>query len=186
MVLSLRTQKLIYVAVIVAIVLVAIFFGYDQYQKAVSKWNTTQAARQEVVSLKQEVASLQQLNDELQKSATTIAAVEKALPPGLAMPELLTNLEAIAVKSEMTFNSVDVAGGKSKTGVTAKATAAQAASQIPGLQEIPLTVSVTGGYDNLKVYLNSLEHNLRLVDVQSIALEAAGTYTITLKAYYVD
>ncbi len=186
MALNLRTQKLIYVAVIVVIILVAIFFGYDQYQKAAAKWSTAQAARQEVTNLKQEVADLQQLNAELQKSETAVAAVEKALPPGLAMPELLTNLEAIAVKSEMTFNSVDVAGGKSKTGVTAKTTVAAATSQIPGLQEIPVTVSVTGGYANLKVYLDSLEHNLRLVDVQSIAMEAAGTYTITLKAYYVD
>ena len=186
MALNLRSQKLIYVAVIVVIILVAIFFGYTQYQTAASQWKSAQLARLEVKSLKQDVVDLQKLKAELDKSAAEISSVEKALPPGLAMPELLTNLEAIAVKSEMTFNSVDVAGGKTKAAATAKTATVSAESKIAGLQELPVTVSVTGGYANLKMYLDSLEHNLRLVDVQSINMEAAGTYTIALKAYYVE
>lgn len=186
MALNLRTQKLIYIAVIVVLVLVAIFFGYDQYQKAAVKWQTTQVAQLEVKSLKQEVADLQKLSEELQRAATEVAAVEKALPPGVAMPELLTNLEAIAVKSEMTFNSVTVAGSQRKTAAATQNTTGQQAAQTSGLREISATVSVTGGYNNLKLYLDSLEHNLRLIDVQSIDMEAAGTYNIALNAYYVD
>ncbi len=183
MALSLRTQKFVYIGIIVVIILVAIYFGYLQYQQVSSQWTKYQKTQAETARLRQEISDLQKLEGAMEQSSREIESLKLALPEGFGLPDLLTNLEAIATRSGLGFNSVATGTAKAvgpRTGEDKEATPPA------GVQQLSLTVGVTGDYNGLKIYLDGIEHNLRLIDIQSIAMNAPGEYQISMMAYYIE
>ncbi len=183
MALSLRTQKFVYIGIIIAIILAAIYFGYVQYQSVAVQWSKYQVTQAETAALRQEISDLQKLDAEMKQSSKEIGSLKQALPEGFALPDLLTNLEAIATRSGLGFNSVVTGAAKA---VAARTGENKEAAAPTGVQQLALTVGVTGDYNGLKIYLDGIERNLRLIDIQSIAMSAPGEYQISMIAYYIE
>ncbi len=186
--LTVRNKQLIIVMVAVAIAAVGAYFGYDSYQAVAAEQTKTKQVEADLAMENKELDNLRELSNTMEDMSVEINDAKEILPDNVAIPELFTNLEAIAIDSEMTFNSVSIGG--SSLGDFAESTTVGAitgqANLPEGVQTLVVTVSLTGGYDNLRVYLNNIEKNMRLMDVQSIEIGGEDVYSIVLNTYYVE
>lgn len=179
-----RNKQFIIIAIIVAIVVVGIFLGYQQYQEVAAKNRDVKKALNELTKEEAELEDLKKLNETMRTMSVELNKVRQVLPTGISLPDLLANLEAIAVYSEITFDSVAVASGEQQ--LASVNVVGEEVSAPAGVKTLPLTVSVAGNYNNLKRYLDGIEKNLRLIDIDSIDVGESGIYTISMQAYYVD
>lgn len=64
----------------------------------------------------------------------------------------------------------------------------QAAVAPSSAQELKFSLSVTGTYDHFKAFLSSMEHYIRIVDIDDISFASSATgdysFTISAKTYY--
>lgn len=104
---------------------------------------------------------------------TTKAAVDElnlAYPRDASLPEVLVQLQAISSQSQMKVNSLSVDTSDKAGGV-------------------PISLSTTGTFDQLRSFLQLLESSRRPISVQSIALSGAAdgslTSTFTLAMLFV-
>ena len=116
-----------------------------------------------------------------------ITKVFEALPDKIDIPSMLVELEALAKSNDMTMMAVDVATEdvnlletdiseivKQKTTGTVK------------LARISLSLS-GDNYEDLKKYLNDIEYNLRIMDVQSITFSPDfQSIALNLRTYYLE
>lgn len=181
MALTERNKQLIIVVITIVVAVAGFYFGNMQYQSAMEAKKDLNNAQADLENKQSELSDLKTLNEKLTNMRVEIDDVKKVVPQGPDIPELLVNLEAIASRSLMTFNSVTV----SEAGRSTSAAEGTAVSPT-GVQNLSISVSVTGEYNNLKVYLDSLEKNIRLLDVQSVSMGSEGSYNLTMNAYYVN
>ncbi|MFC1721468.1 type 4a pilus biogenesis protein PilO [Patescibacteria group bacterium] len=180
---SKRNKQFIIVGIIIAIIAVGAYLGYIQYGQVVEAQQDMKKANDQLGSEQQELQNLKELSESLQQMSIEMNSVRQALPNGIAVPELLTNLEAIAVNSEVTFNSISIATEET---IVRNITEEEAAATPSGVKSLPVSVSVTGDYLNIKKYIDDLERNMRLLDVESIDISGEGIVDINMTAYYVE
>jgi Tfp pilus assembly protein PilO len=110
--------------------------------------------------------------------------LERALPNVLAMPQVVVQLSRIATEEHVSLDSITP----------------QPAVAYSGFESVPLTVVLTGQFDNIEGFLHELRIQVRvagsrvnatgrLFDVQSVLLQQATppprvTATLTLDAFY--
>lgn len=99
------------------------------------------------------------------------------LPAAAEEPTLFTAIAGIARESGLTLLSIDAATSGALKG-----------NYPQGLKTVDLTFGVGGGnYTRLKTFLESLESNLRLLDIQSFAYSPQGSaYSIRARAYFLE
>ena len=178
-----RNKQFIIVGITIAIVAVGIWLGYDQYGRVAAAQQQVNKSQTALSEEKQELDNLVKLNQSLQQMSVEMDSVRQVLPQGIAVPELLTNLEAIAVHSEVTLNSVAV---ETETAIAKNVSSQEEKVAPSGVKSLPVRVSITGNYNNVKKFLSDLEMNMRLLDVNSISSVGEGIFEIALTAYYVE
>ncbi|MBI4281675.1 type 4a pilus biogenesis protein PilO [Candidatus Uhrbacteria bacterium] len=102
--------------------------------------------------------------------------MSRIVPSGRDVPRLIVELESLA--SETGILLKDVGLGEERE---------SSAKDLPkGVHAIDLVVTVTGGdYATLKRFLEAIEKNVRLLDVQSFMFsKGLQSYSINLRAYY--
>jgi hypothetical protein len=110
-----------------------------------------------------------------------IANIDEALPRTVGIPKLLETMAAISETTGVRLSSV------SFTETKAAPDSSPAGAQ--GLSVSPIDISLTlsaNDYATMKTFLNRLERNLRIMDVQSINVSGGGTtfeYSIQLRTY---
>ncbi len=171
--------------------------------------NVIQAKEDDLAQQKKLFNELSQLNNIYNQVSPALK--ERAmdfLPPVPALPDLYYNLDQIAREAGYAVSAInielpkaeagkitpvlnappsedgsDLAGSEAKTGLLEKPTAVNPKKN---LKEIKITLSLSGGgYLNLKSLLNLMEHNLRIIDVESFAYTPEKTdMELILKTYY--
>lgn len=122
----------------------------------------------------------------------TLAVLGKAVPSDDGVPSLVYQLNSVARKAGVDFDSVDVAG--------ASAGASDTPTSAQGLTEMPLTIKFKGSFFELDKFLRGV-HRLasigdekidvrgRLMTIEAVALAPSATglpsldATVTVKAY---
>ena len=104
-----------------------------------------------------------------------------ALPTQGDVPSIVNQLNGIAKTSGIVINSIDL-----------KLLPIRASSQDDAFRPVgtvSISLEVLGAYESIKLYLESIETNVRIMDVQMLGVEG-GTesevlqYTIDIHAYY--
>lgn len=178
-----RNKQLIITAVIIAIIVLGAWLGYEQYQAVAAQQKDVATVNNELESAQQELKNLQKLSDSMNSMSVEINNVRQVLPASEDIPDLLANLEAISVYSGVTFDSVAISSSDT---VSAVSSSAEEVAVPSGVKRLNLAVSVSGGYGNLKRYLHGVEQNMRLIDVNSISMGEGSVYNLNMQTYYVD
>ncbi len=156
-------------------------FLFNQYLIGpTSKLNTEIVQKEkELTELKKEQEILDVLKNDtnLKLDAQKIAV---AFPTEKQIPELITQLENIAIDSGLAFKSIKPVEETEKTAISGT------------YQTLNLEVNILGKFENLKTYFNQIEKNVRLIEVTSLDLKKISEKTqdntlniiLRLKTYY--
>lgn len=110
--------------------------------------------------------NLERLISQYNERGDDIASLNKAIPSGQNIPELLVNLEAIASENGLIFGSVNF---KTKD------------FKAPSIKTLVAEIKVKGSYPSFLNYLRALEKSLRIFDIASVSFVGVGPGQIGAK-----
>jgi Tfp pilus assembly protein PilO len=131
--------------------------------------------------LEANIAAVDQLEQEfvkLENSDVNSALVLDALPSKYDFPALATSIEKLAALSRVEMSSFS---GEDQTGTAINSSG----SPVP--VEIPFTVSVSGSYENVQLFMQNLQKSIRPFAIDEMSIEASETgiqMSISAKTYY--
>lgn len=154
---------------------------------AQAEWNGWRAVRTERLSEERKVAiakteleELKQFTKQYEALPEDVNKLRHIIPVAKEVAEILVQLESIANKNEMAFDSISL----EDSAKTSSGAAGAAASTLPaGVTELPVKVALNGPYENFRNYIRDLEDNIRLIDVDSISMQN-GQYSLAATVYY--
>lgn len=122
------------------------------------------------------------------------------LPEKPDYPQLFVQAESIASSNNIDLQAIDVTrttdrpvSQRQTSGVDANPEVEQTIESLPSnVRSVGINIKLGGGtYEDFKNYLDDLEKNLRLYDVQTLAFDSidaetgdVGGFSLTLKSYY--
>jgi hypothetical protein len=179
-----RYYKLITVALIIVIIALSYYFILEPKYQEVGV-----GGRYDLDNLQQEFTKRENYLRDLKKLAanyqevnqTDIEKLKKILPEEKDIPGLFVQLQALA--EEYNFLLVNVS-------INESAEAAQKKTGVGGIKKLSISLNLissgeTGDYDELKEFLTTLEHNLRLFDVNAVYFSPESpNYTLDIFTYY--
>ncbi|MBI2446398.1 MAG: type 4a pilus biogenesis protein PilO [Parcubacteria group bacterium] len=115
--------------------------------------------------------NLERLISQYNERGGDIASLNKAIPSGQNVPELLVNLEAIASESGLIFKGVNFKPKDLKA---------------PGIKTLIAEIRVTGSYPDFLNYLKAMEKSLRIFDVTSISFAGVSPGQISARTDNID
>lgn len=166
------------------------------------EWRTFRILRQRLENLTAtsvELDVLVQNRDELISKINTIpqtdlSRIEKAVPQGPHGAEFLVLLEGLAVRHGLVLKRVDLAGIEkareaAQNQPRPSGLLAETATASGDIKELPANLNVAGSYEKLKAFLEDLELNLRLIDIEELSFTAPSKadifdFSLKLKTYY--
>lgn len=125
---------------------------------------TANAKQDEVQRLTAAQTTLATKEQELRSSGVNPDTLSSIIPPTENVPSLYIQMEA----------QLKNAPGLSKTSYQI---GKPAIDPVDGIAKIPLTITTTAGYSNLKILMHNLETNIRPVTFSSINLSLTGDST---------
>lgn len=177
---GLNPLYLFILALIVAIggYLVFIQAEIDEYSVSGTRIEGLKAELAEQQTKKDRADKLIAEYETLPESDPDLQRISRALPVGKNFEELLVTLESIAFGTGLDLNLSSVRF--QETNETNRA-----------LQEITFTLDLVGNSSNLAAFLEQVEKNVRLMDVQSLRVSggddaAAQRVLLTAQTYYLN
>jgi Tfp pilus assembly protein PilO len=157
-------------------VLMPKYNSYKDLKNQVNKREQTLSDRQKMQ------VDLKELEDNYSSAKMKVKDISNILPKEKQIPELLVQLEAIAKENSMTLASINVTPAAEEKGVNYKS--------------LRISLGLAGSYSNLKKYLDSVERNMRIMDITSIDFSATPvvaqgpadvfSYTVNIKTYFIE
>ncbi len=117
-------------------------------------------------SRKKLTENLERLISQYNERSSDIASLNKAVPSGQNVPELLVNLEALASESGLIFESVNFKPKDLKA---------------KGIKTLIAEIKVKGSYPAFLSYLRALEKSLRIFDVINVSFSGISPGQIGAK-----
>lgn len=177
----------------VAISAAAFFFVVmPQWQRVGPGREFDIAAQEESVSARQRyLDQLKALRANYSKiSQTDIELVSRVLPTQRAIPELLQQMESMGRESGLEVVAINVAD-VAETRATARQqlqaeVGGAAARQSAAIKVMTLQLQIsTNRYDRFKAFVNALQSNARIIDVESYVFSTdQEVQSLTAKTYY--
>lgn len=122
-----------------------------------------------------------QLLNEYQNAANLRDNLSLVLPREEALPGMINQIQGIARSTGVTIEGINVEN--------LPLTHSEASSIVEPVGNFKATVRVKGSYEALRSYIQSLETNVRIIDVDSMAVSGGGgagplTANLVLRTYY--
>lgn len=121
---------------------------------------------------------IQDLNQEYQQRAPDVARISAILPSKKSLAEMVSAIDRLSVQSGLQLISSTIVGKP-------------ADSQVGAYKFLPIEMTMSGSYPGLVSFLQSVEKNLRIMDITSIDAAAGSTdnpgllnFSIKGNAYY--
>ncbi len=212
-------EKYLYLAAILGAVIVLVIIGSlvflsptwaekNNLKQNIDSKKITYTAKQ------QELVQLEEIKKNYIQSKSEVDKVSKVLPSEKEIPEVLAQLESINKKTvlntntPLVFKSFSVgasASQKESESKTENSTASDKTSSEEesqgetieyttinegGYLSLPISVQLIGSFNALEYYLESLEKNLRLIDVIAINISGSAqgannlSFTVNMKTYF--
>jgi Tfp pilus assembly protein PilO len=163
-------------AVFAVALLLGYLFVFAPMLRSIKALNRTAALALELDAKEDYLKKLETLKKNFEAfDAEDIARIRTMVPPEEDVPGLMAILEAAAADSDVALTAMNFSKGD-KSGAIAS---------IEGLDVINVALSVEhADYLRFKLFLESLEGNLRLFDVRSVSLSPGGaSYSMILRTY---
>ena len=129
------------------------------------------------------VNAVNKLRDQYQSLTDIQNSIAMVLPSREEVPSIVQQIQGIAGLNNMTITGLSLQYPPSK--------AVPKDSLVKPVSIVRITVKLTGDYRNLKSYLEGLEINIRLMDVNSLSIDGGGAagktalnYSLIIDAYY--
>lgn len=143
-----------------------------------------QAQREKLANRKTYLEKLKSLQTEYTKlNAKDLESLKHLLPVGEDIPGLFVQAEALAKDNGLALQNIGVNQPAVSTDKSGKVVKKESA----GVGTLSLSMTLTGGsgYEGLKSFLDSLENNVRILDVESVNFSPDGqNYSVNAKTYY--
>lgn len=163
---------------------ITIFFTWTQpYIKEIGDLKSqSNIINENLANLKE----LQSMRDEILSKYNSISQLDldrlnKILPSQANAIELIIEIEDIAKGSGMSLKNIDASVPEEKQGT-------QITDKTKIANSIPVTIKLTGPYSSFVAFLENLEKNLRLVDIEKITFLSGDAdlyeYNITAVTYW--
>ena len=167
---------------IVAIFAVILYVGYttlfqQQFEQLLPGGSLhVETVKQQLSDRKDYLAALTKLDDLYQSSTKDVSKeLSELLPSDQGVPQIFASYEAIGNKFGVSIQSIDIVSDK-----------AVAPKQNSGVQSLLVSMKVANAsYDSVKQFLDAVENNVRIADVQSISFDPRSRFIdISLRSYY--
>ena len=175
-----RYYKIITIVLVIAVFVLGYYLVVPKYQE-ISLGGTYSLGTidQEKESRQNYLADLKELVQNYnQISQADVEKLKQILPEQKDIPNLFIQLQALVEDNGFVLSSIDISEGN--TGIV------KGESATPGIQKLNINLSLIGrDYEALKEFLQSLEYNLRLYDVNAVYFSPGlDTYSVNLFTYY--
>jgi Tfp pilus assembly protein PilO len=140
--------------------------------------NTAIAERGDILSLRKEVLKkIEELNIQYQERSSDVDKISSVVPNAKNAAELVSTIEAITQQTGMQL--IEITMGESS-------------AEQQELQTVFLNLGLIGSYPSLTTFLELVEKNIRLIDVQEISVSQTSTpgaqvvlnFRVKASAYY--
>ena len=167
----------------IALILVAGSFYYT-WKMIIPKYTEDKTKS---VSLDTSIAEANKKLDSLKKAQTTLTQLgdiptqlSVAVPEDKDMPNLITELEAVAAKSGMILPTIAVSDGSSATPAAGTTPVAVAATG----NAITISIATPGTFETINSLISDLEKDIRFMNIKSVSISSAtddkGAVTMTV------
>lgn len=156
------------------------YFGLPQYQKFKDLKEEVAQKKAELSAGEAYFANLRQTSETLKDYQDTLEKIKAALPQELSLANLLNFFQKKSSESGLLLKNV----------TPTKKTKKEAAPGILAkVEEAYFGLNLVGSYSSLKEFLKTLEKSSRLIEVESISLDATveeklPEYNILIKVYH--
>ncbi len=141
--------------------------------------------QQVLEQMKKKSASLASAQQEYMAAQAYLSKLAAAVPPAEDLPSIITQLEALASKHQLAYNSISLGD----------VTYSLDSPSTEGVQSRLINLSLAGNYDSLSLYLTELIHLPRAISVESFTFtlpqkslvnQADLQLNLSLKTYYLN
>lgn len=161
-------------------------------------WQTYQKLHQEYLTIKSVDDRMTKLTEERDKlkrviesvSPEDLAGINAVLPTGQQSQDLLVLLENLVPQKSLTLKTIQLSGivESHPTIKMPQPGGGGQASPVGTAKEIPIIFTLTGTYENFKIFMDDLETNARLIDTLSVFLPSVNgnrfDFSVSSKAYH--
>lgn len=166
---------------------ILLLFDLPSYNKFVSFREEIDKQNNSLIEKKELVANVNQLKQVYDSRKDEVKRVYYAIPAKRDIPGLIVQFEALASENGLILENINL--GKIKT---ERSKLGEIESPEETYKSLDITLKLAGNYLAFKSFLQALEFNVRLMDINlisfsSIETEESGlvfTFDVKLKAYY--
>lgn len=190
------TKNLIFIVITLGLVASIIFLDVPIIQSVLNVRKEITAKQEELVKKEALIKTIEKLIDKYKSSEEILKKLDYILPGDSDVPNLIVQIDAIAKESGMNVGNVDIVVSDQKG--TSKAEAARSGGTTNqektavDYKVVTIGLEMSGDYTALKKFLQTVEENIRLIDIESITLstksqEGTGSvfeFNVVLNTYY--
>lgn len=191
-----KYKALIYIVVGLVITAALTYFVYiPQIKSSFLIWAGNMITKEEILTLEQKKANINELKKQKKEAEDLVNSLAQMLPAKKESGELLIEVEAIAIKSNVNLADIKFTEEKAATasttstsseGTTGKTTSVKGAST-EKFKEMTFEMTVQGSYGDVINFLRDLEKMNRAITIDKYDLsETKGTVQASFKgkAFY--
>jgi Tfp pilus assembly protein PilO len=147
------------------------------------------------------VKQVQTTLNNYQNSASSSASVALALPSGEDVAGALAQIQGIAANTGIAITNISASQPQLQVPTAPQGgSSASSTSSVKPIGSFTFTISATGSYEGFKNFIQELESNIRIFDVQTLSLQAVNppsasgaktaasrdmfNYSLTVATYY--
>ena len=167
-----KTNSALFAAITVIIVGASFFYTWKMI---IPKYSEDRAKS---ASLDASIADANKKLDSLKKAQTTLTQLgdiptqlSVAVPESKDMPNLITELEAIATKNGMIFPTIAVADNSAATATPASGTTPVAATSTGN--SITISIAAPGSFDKITSLISDLEKDIRFMNIKNVSISSS-------------
>src|SRR3989344_1991296 len=165
---------------------VILWLALPEYRALQAAKSVRAASSQALEEKRQLVAKIKNLEAQYHRIEEASLKVAQIIPPTPDIPNLLAEIPAIVLQHGMLLDDLSFAGQGTD------ASSARSGQEQVAYKSMDMHLVVKGSYEALKILLEALEKELRIVDVQSlqfsVSQDAADiqpiSFSISAKLYY--
>jgi len=178
-------NKNIIIAILILVFLGIVFFLDWPAFEQISRLREEIRDYNKLIAEKEELAAkVEQLKSVYENKQGNIKKVYYALPRTKEVPEIIVQLEALASENGLILEKIDIQEIKKQESREENGA---------GVNTLKISLAVSGTYSSFKSFLEALEYNIRVMDIQSIKFSLKKTeqeapefldFNIDLEVYY--